>query len=129
MAVTHPTSVRDGLCDYVVDLIDAGTGAGYIEFLTSGDAEVATCPFSDPAFDDAGTAGGNSAGVATANAITSDTNATGGTIAKARFRDSAATDVVYCAVGTSGSDINMSSLVIGAGDTVAVTSLTYEAAP
>lgn len=123
MAVTHPTSVRNGMCNYVVDLIDAGVAAGYIEFLTSGDVEVATCTFSDPAF------GAASNGIATASAITSDTNATGGTIAKARFRDSAATDVVLCAVGTAGSDINMSSLVIGAGDTVAVTSLTYEAAP
>jgi hypothetical protein len=123
MAVTHPTTVRNGLCNYVVDLLDAGTGAGTLVFNTSGDVEVATCTFSDPAF------GAATGGVATANAITSDTNATGGTIAKAVFQDSDATAVVNCAVGTSGSDINMSSVAIGAGDTVAVTSLTYEAAP
>ena len=123
MAVTHPTAVRNGLCNYVVDLLDAGSGAGTLVFNTSGDDEVATCTFSDPAF------GAASSGIATANAITSDTNATGGTIAKAVFKDSDATAVVNCAVGTSGSDINMSSVAIGAGDTVAVTSLTYEAAP
>jgi hypothetical protein len=111
------------MCDYVVDLIDAGPAAGTLEFQTAASAEVATCTFSDPAF------GAASSGTATANAITSDTNATGGTITKAVLQDSTGSDVVLCAVGTSGSDINMSSTTIGAGDTVAVTALTYTAAP
>jgi dTDP-4-amino-4,6-dideoxygalactose transaminase len=34
---------------------------------------------------------------------------------------------VHCAVSTSGSDINLSSLAVGAGDTVSVSSLTYTA--
>lgn len=122
-AVTHPTAVRTLLANTVVDLIDAGSAAGYLEFDTSGDAEVATLPFGDPAF------GNAASGVATANAITSDTNATGGTIAKAFAADSDDTPVFLCAVGTSGSDINLSSLAVGAGDTVAVSSLTYTAPP
>jgi len=54
-------------------------------------------------------------------------SATGGTIAKAVIKDSSPASVLSCACGLSGSDINMSSLVIGVGDTVAMTSLTYAA--
>jgi hypothetical protein len=122
-ALTHPTAVRNALADLVVDLIDAGAGAGTLVFQTAGDVEVATLTFSDPAF------GAASGGTATANAITSDTDATGGTVAKARAFSSTPAEVFACAVGTSGSDINLSSLAVGAGDTVSMSSLTYTASP
>ncbi len=123
MAVTHPTAIRNGIADYVVDRLDLGTGtsAGRLVFQTSGGTAVATLALSNPAF------GAASAGVATASTITSDTNAAGGTVAKAVLRDRDATPIVLCAVGTSGSDINLSSLTVGAGDTVSVSSLTYTA--
>lgn len=121
MAVTHPTTVRNGIADYVVDLIDAGAGAGSLIINTSGDVEVATLTFSDPAF------GGAAAGVATASAITDDTNATGGVAAKFVIEDSNGTDVCYGSVGTSGEDINLSTTTIVAGDTVSISSLTYTA--
>lgn len=120
-AVTHPTGVRNTLADTVVDLIDAGAGAGTLEIQTSGDVEVATLTFSDPAF------GSAAAGTATANAITDDTNATGGTAAKFEANDSDSNQVFLGAVSTSGSDINLSSVSIGSGDTVSITSLTYSA--
>lgn len=120
-AVTHPTSVRNTVADAVVDLIDAGAGAGTIQFQTSGDVEVATLTYSDPAY------GSAAAGTATANSITSDTNATGGTVAKSAHYDSDSTLVFSTAVGTSGSDINLSSLSVGSGDTVSMSSLTYSA--
>ena len=97
MAVTHETTYRNGIADYIVDLLDGGT----IEIQTSGDVEVATLTFGTPAF------GAAASGVATANAITSDTSATGGTAAKAQLKTSGAAAVVNCAVGTSGSDINL----------------------
>jgi hypothetical protein len=113
------------MADAVVDLLDVGTtdAAGDLIFLTSGDVEVALCPLSNPAF------GAAAAGVATASAITSDTNADGGTTTKFSLRDRDNTAVINGAVGVSGSDINLSSVVIGLGDTVSVTSLTYTAAP
>ena len=120
-AVTHPTAMRTAIADLVVDAIDGGSGAGVLVFQTSGSTAVATLTFSDPAF------GAASSGTATASAITSDTNAAGGTIAKAEVRTSAATAIFLCACGTSGSDINLSSLVVGASDTVSMSSLTYSA--
>ena len=117
MAVTHPTATRNGIADYVVDQLDGGT----LEIQTSGDVEVATLTFGTPAF------GAAASGTATANAITQDSSATGGTAAKAQLKNSGATAIVNCAVGASGSDINLSSVSIGAGDTVSVSSLTYTA--
>ncbi len=123
MAVTHPTAVRNAVADLVVDRIDAGAGAGTLVFQTSGDVEVATLTFSDPAF------GSAAAAVATASAITSDTSATGGTIAKARAYDSSAAEVFACSVTATGGggDITLSSVVVSAGQTVSVSSLTYTA--
>ena len=120
-AVTHAATVRNTLCDTVVDLLDAGAGAGLLIFQTSGDVEVATLTFSDPAF------GAASGGTATANSITDDSSATGGTTDRFDAEDSVNTDVFFGSVGLSGADINLSSVAIGAGDTVSVTSLTYSA--
>ena len=115
---TLPNASRDAMVDALVDLIDAGAGAGDLVFQTSGDVEVATCAFSDPAF------GASSGGTATANSISDDTNATGGTTTKASLQDSNSTEVIEATVSTSGADINLSSTTIGAGDTVSITALT-----
>lgn len=125
MAVTHPTAVRDGVCNFVVDQLDEGTPPGKLVFQTSGDVTVATLTFSNTAF------GSSSGGTATAAAITSDTNAVGGTIAKARLRNAAGTDKIICSVTATGGggDITLSSVVVSAGQTVSVTSLTYTAMP
>ena len=119
MAVTLTTAARNAACNAIVDLLDAGAGAATLIFVTSdGSTEVATLTFSDPAFGD------SAVGVATASAITSDTSATGGTSTIALMKDSNATEVLRCTVGTSGADINLSNNVIAASETVAVTALT-----
>jgi hypothetical protein len=123
MAVTHPVLVRTGIADFVVDQLDEGTPPGTLVFQTSGDAEVATLTFSTTAF------GAASSGVATAASITSDTSATGGTVAKARLKNAAGTDKIICSVTATGGggDIELSSVSISAGQTVSVSSLTYTA--
>lgn len=122
-AVTHSTAVRNAIADAVVDAVDAGASAGTLEFHTSGDVEVCTLTFSDPAF------GAAASGTATANAITSDTNCTGGTIAKFVVKDSNGNTIFSGSVtGTgSGGDIELSSVVVSAGQTVSLTSLNYTA--
>lgn len=125
MAVTHPTAVRTAIADLVVDGIDAGAAAGTLEFQTAASTVAATLTFGDPAF------GAAVNGVATANAITSDTNAAGNAspVTKAVLQDSDGVDKILCAVDTSGSDINLSTTTIQAADTVACSSLTYTACP
>lgn len=62
---------------------------------------------------------------ATANSITSDSSATGGTVTWFRVLKSDGSTVVFDgSVGTSGCDLNLNSTVISAGATVAVTSFT-----
>jgi hypothetical protein len=123
MAVTHTTTVRNSLADLVVDLIDAGASAGTLEFQTSGNVEVATLTFSDPAF------GAASSGTATASAITSDASATGGTVAKAVAKDSNGNACFTCSVTATGGggDIELNSVSVSAGQQVSVSSLTYSA--
>ena len=120
MAVTHIAATRNGIADYVVDQLDGGT---LIFYQSNGTTEVATCTFGTPAF------GAASAGVATANAITDDTSATGGTTTIANLTTSGASEIVECSVSSTGGggDIELSSNVVGAGDTVSISSLTYTA--
>lgn len=119
MAVTHPVAAtRNGIADYVVDQLNNGT---LIFYAANGTSEVATLPLAATAF------GAASSGVATAGTITSDTSATGGTTTIANLVTSGASEIVECSVGTSGEDINLSNNVVGAGDTVSMSALTYTA--
>lgn len=123
MAITLTNNARSAACDGIVDLIDAGAGAGTIEIKSAastvaGTNEVATLTFSDPAF------GAASNGVATASAITSDTSATGGTAGFFTVFDSNNAAVFQGTVSTSGADLNLSSTSIGVGDTVSISSFT-----
>jgi hypothetical protein len=123
MAVTHATAMRNAIADLVKTRIDAGAGNGLLVFQTAGAVAVATLTFSKPSF------GAASGGVITAAAITPDTGAVGGTITQARFRDSTGADQVVCSVTNTGGggDIQLSSTVISAGQTVSLSSLTYTA--
>lgn len=123
MSVTHATTTRNSIANLIDDLINAGNSAGILEFQTSGGVEVATLTFSDPAF------GAAVNGTITAGVITDDTNATGGTIAKAVFKDSDGNAVLECSVTATGGggDIELSSVIISAGQTVGLSSLTYTA--
>jgi hypothetical protein len=120
MAVTHGAATRNAIADAVLAEIDAGAGAGNLVFRTAGAVEVATLALSNPA-------GVVSGAVLTFSSITDDSSATGGTTTNATIEDDAAATVLACSVGTTGEDINLSSVVIGAGDTVSVSSLTYTA--
>lgn len=120
MAITLSTAARNAMADALVDLVDGGStdANGDLEIMTSGDVEVATLELSNPAF------GGAANGVATASAISDDTNATGGTAALHRFKDRDNNEVWRGNVQTSGGDLNLSTLTIPAAGTVQVTAYT-----
>jgi hypothetical protein len=134
MATRISTAAAKAACDSVVDLLDGGAGAGYIEIRTgSQPATVATAasgtllgtlPLSDPAFGAATTA---SPSVATASAITSDTSAdASGTAGWFRAYDSNAAAVIDGSItGTGGGgDMELDTTTIVAGGTIAVTAWT-----
>ncbi len=115
---TLETGARNLMIDALGDAPDAGAGAGYLQSETSGDVEVARNTMADPAF------GAGSAGVATANAITDDTDADGGTVDHVSMYDSDDLKILEGAAGTSGTDFIFSNLVISAGQTLAWTAFT-----
>lgn len=118
---TLTTGARDAACNAIVDLIDVGTtdANGDLQFQTAGAVAVATLQFANPAF------GASATGVAALGAaMTSDTNAAGGTTTQAVFRNRDNAAVLTATVAVSGSDISLSSTTIGAGDTVSVSALT-----
>ncbi len=126
MAVTHSTAARNAATDAVTALIST---SGRLRFRLTGTVSspgtsVANLGLSATAF------GSASTGTATANAISSDTNAAGNAspVATATLETSGGTVVIHCAVAASGSDINLTNgLTVAAGDTVSCSSLTYTA--
>lgn len=111
------TSARNAAVNAVVDLIDAGAGAGVLIFQTSGSATLATLTMSDPAFGDA------TNGTATANAITSANPSSNGTIALFSVQDSDSNEVFSGTVNTSGADINLNGLAVTTADTIQISAL------
>jgi hypothetical protein len=75
MAITHSTTIRNGLCNYTVDALDQGSGAGKLKIYsdTGLTTLLATFTLADPAF------GAASSGQATAAAITPITASASGT--------------------------------------------------
>jgi hypothetical protein len=119
MAVTYTTAVKNARLDAVVTAIGS---TGVLEIGTAGMATVlATIALNS-------TAGTSAAGVLTFSGFPrSDTSADAtGTAAAARIRTaSGGTDIITgLTVGTSGSDINLTSLSITSGQTVTISSAT-----
>ncbi len=122
MAVTYSTAVKTARMTAVRDQIDAGGAAGKLEICSAAYASIlATIPLG---YSGAST-GTISGGVLTlAGFPRSDTSAdASGTAAVARIRTSANADVITgLTVGTSGSDINLDSVNITAGQQVTINS-------
>jgi hypothetical protein len=118
MSVTHNTTVRNALCDTITTQLGASPK---MVLQTSGGVAVATLPMSATPFP------AGAGGSMTANAITSDTNAAGGTATKGELQTSAGTQkVLYSVTATGGGgDVQMNSTAVSAGQTVACSSLVY----
>lgn len=128
------TAVRNAACDAVVDRLDANTPPAVIRIRTgspptnvsdaSSGTLLGTCTFSNPAF------GAASTGVATANSITSDTNAdASGTAGHFRVYQGASGDTSAEWQGTAGvsgdsPDLVFDNATIVAGGTIAISSMT-----
>lgn len=100
------------------------TGSQPATTLTAeGGTLLATLTFSSTAFPASTSGTSDGLATATANAITSDTNAAAsGTAGHFRCLNNSAVCVGMGNVGTSGADLNLNTTTITAGDTVACTS-------
>ncbi len=113
------TALRNVLADAIDAEVNTGAGVATFVFETAGDVEVATINLQNPAF------GAAAAGVITlAGVPLSDLSATGGTTVQASVNSRTPTKQFELTVGTSGTEIIISSTVIGATDQVDLTALT-----
>ena len=124
MALTHTTATRNELADLIRNLVDAGTTdtTGDLIIMAGDDSSVASLSWTaTPSFDSA--SGGN----ITMSAINDDTSAPGGTAAAFKFQNRDNTEVFRgtVTVTSGGGDIELSSINIGPGDTVSITSFQY----
>jgi hypothetical protein len=130
MAVGLTNALKNTQANAVITAIDAGSTGGLIKIYSgtrpvtadtalSGNTLLATLTFST-------TSGTASNGVITFSAITADSSADAtGTASFARITDSDSNTVMDLDIGTSGSDINLSSVSINSGDSVSISSFTY----
>lgn len=113
------TATRNALADAFDDLVNTGAGTANMKLETSGDAEVATFDFQNPAF------GAAANGVITLQGVPiQDASASGGTVAQGSIYNRNGDKVSESVAATSGQEITVSSTTIGAGETVTLTSLT-----
>lgn len=126
------TTMRNAAADAIADAVDAGTPPGRLEHRTgpqpanvpdaSSGTLLGTNVFANPAF------GNAAAGVVTANAIASDTNAdASGTAGYFRIYTGAGADTAALCQGnsgTAGTDLVFDNNVIVAGGVIAISSFT-----
>ena len=125
MTISHGTATRTALCNAAVDRIDLGSGGvglGKLKFLTVTDTVLCTITLPNPAFGAARGAAALLLGVPLSGTVT-----VAGTVTKFLFTDSADTTVIAGSVGTSGQDINLSSVTFSVNDVVQIDSLQYTA--
>jgi len=122
MALTLEVGLQNAMADALDDYVNAGT-APELVFETSGDGAVATIVMSTSA-----AFGAAATGVLTMTGQPlSDTSAVGGTVAQFSIYQNASQGAAKClegTVATAAADINISSVAVGATDTVELTTFT-----
>jgi hypothetical protein len=117
MALILETTVRDAISNAIASNVDGGTGTATLVIQTVADGALATFNLNATAFT-ASTVGV----IALAGTPKSDTNANLGTAAQFSIFNKSAVKQLEGTVGTGAQDITISSVAIGAGDTVQLTS-------
>ncbi len=119
--LTITTDLQDDILDALTAEIDNGTTqtGGKLVIETTADAEISLHRFSDPSF------GASSSGTITMQSPPKDdTSATAGTAAQFSLYDRDDAKILEGVVAVTGQDLDLSSLAVGGGDTVSLTSFT-----
>lgn len=131
MATRLAAAARNAACNGIVDLVDAGAGAGTLKIYSgtqpaNGDAAeagtlLATVTLADPAF------GNASAGVATGTDPAAVDPVASGNAGWFRVEDSTGANVYDGSVTATGGggDLQLSNIAIGPGINVDITSLSF----
>jgi hypothetical protein len=118
MAVTYANTLKDTRMTAVITAIDAGASPGTLEICTAAYATVlAVVALAKPSFTEA------SQQITMASTPRSGAASASGTASVARLKDSNNNVIINnLTVGTTGSDINLSSTAVTSGQTVSITS-------
>ncbi len=118
MALILETTLRDAISDALELDISKGVtqSGGKLVIETTGDAEISLHRFDDPF------SGASSSGTITMSSPPKDdTSATAGTAAQFSIFDRNDAKILEGVVAVTGADLDLSSLSVGAGDTVSLT--------
>lgn len=119
MAITHPTTVRNSVCDHIVDKVDSGTTDAAGDFvIKDGGTTLVSITLQDPSF---GTA---STGTANLQGSPSSTASATGTADTFTIQNKDNSAIIN---GTITGDLSMSSTTVNSGETVKLTSFSYSA--
>lgn len=116
---TLPVATRNAAVDAVANKVNDGTTAGRLKIRNAALQVLVDIPFADPAF---AAASGGSASLNGGNSISAIASATG-TATNYIITDSDGVEIMSGTVGTTGAEINLSSVAINQNDTVTITSL------
>lgn len=121
MAITLSTAARNAACNGVVDLIDAGAGAGKLRIKDVSSNILCSITLADPAFGDA------AAGVATASGLPKSGTGTAaaGTGTAATQFDVVDSDDNVVWSGTIPANLTLDNVSIAENQTVTITSWTH----
>jgi hypothetical protein len=124
MALTLESGLRDLMVNALGDAVDVGVteAGGKLVIETVADAEISLHRFADPAFD---TAPATATGIITLQSTPiDDTSAVAGTADQFSIYNRNDLKILEGGVAVTGEDLDLSSLVVGGGDTVSLTSFT-----
>jgi hypothetical protein len=123
MATTLGTAARNAACNAVVDLVDAGSGAGKIRLKSAGAVVIAEVVFDDPAFGNASTGVATAAGTLDGAGIAA---AGAGTVATTfDVTDSDNTVIWSGSVGNGSGELDLDNTTIADGQAITISSFTH----
>ncbi len=125
MAITLSTAARNAACNAVVDLIDAGSGAGKLKLKSAGSVLLCTVTLNDAAFDNAS---GGAAALDVSPALSGSGAAAAGSGTAATlfdFTDSDDNVIFSGVVGIGSGELQLDNNVIAHNQVVNITGYTH----
>ena len=127
MTISHPNAIRIGLADYIRVQANTGGVGAVVALQTAGSADIVLLPITTATPMGASVPTGSTitaAPITTTAATLAGTN----TVTKGEIRNVGGDVICLFSVGTSGTDLIISSTSITQNDEISISALTYDSA-